>query len=126
MLVSFNFTENLTVDVAVGIFRNVYNNIHSCFSWQIYQLITIKNSQFEGRSTDRLIFWRNKETVNSCLIHCSHKKQKKKLKKTKKTNNKHFQMLLVFRKKSRRLNYRWSSVLKTCTTLIVGIFEQIC
>ena len=35
-------------------------------------------------------------------------------------------MLLVFRKNSRNWNYGWSSVLKTCTALIVVIFERIC
>ena len=35
-------------------------------------------------------------------------------------------MLLVFRKNPRKWNYGWSSVLKTCTALIVGIFERIC
>ena len=40
-------------------------------------------------------------------------------------NNKYSQVLLVFRKNPRKRNYEWSSVLKTCTALIVGIFELI-
>ena len=32
MLVGYNFTKNFTVDLPVGIFWNVSNNIHSCFS----------------------------------------------------------------------------------------------
>ena len=43
-----------------------------------------------------------------------------------KMNNKHSQLLLVFRKNPRKWNYEWSSVLKTCTALIAGIFEWIC
>ena len=49
MLVGYNFTENFTVDVAEGIFRNVWNNIQSCFSWRIYRSITIKSNQFAGK-----------------------------------------------------------------------------
>ena len=41
-------------------------------------------------------------------------------------NNKHSQVLLVFRKSPRKWNYGWSSVLKTCAALMVGIFEQFC
>ena len=41
-------------------------------------------------------------------------------------NNKHSQVLLVFRKKPRKRNYGWSPLLKTCTPLVVGIFERIC
>ena len=41
-------------------------------------------------------------------------------------NNKHSQVFLVFRKNSRKWNYGWRSVLKTCTALIAGIFERIC
>ena len=43
----------------------------------------------------------------------------------KKMNNKHSQVLLVFRKNPGKWNYGWSSVLKTCTALIVCIFERI-
>ena len=32
VLVGYNFTDNFNVDVAVGIFWNIQNNIHSCFS----------------------------------------------------------------------------------------------
>ena len=42
-----------------------------------------------------------------------------------KKNNKHSQVLLVFRKNPRKWDYWWSSVLKTCTALNVGIFERI-
>ena len=41
-------------------------------------------------------------------------------------NTKHSQVLLVFRKNPRKWNYGWSSVLKTSTALIVGIFERFC
>ena len=41
-------------------------------------------------------------------------------------NNKHSQVLLVSRKNPRKWNYEWSSVLKTSTALIVGIFERFC
>ena len=51
MLVGYNFKENFTVDVAVRIFRNVLNNIHSCFSWRIYRLITVKSNQFAGKKS---------------------------------------------------------------------------
>ena len=40
-------------------------------------------------------------------------------------NNKHSQVLLLFRKNATKWNYEWSSMLKTCTTLIAGILEQI-
>ena len=39
MLEDNNFTENFAAYVPVGIFQNVSNNIHSCFRWQIYQLL---------------------------------------------------------------------------------------
>ena len=39
MLADNSFTENFTADVPVGIFHNFENNIHSCFCWQIYQLL---------------------------------------------------------------------------------------
>ena len=41
-------------------------------------------------------------------------------------NNWHSQVFLVLGKNPRKWNYDWSSVLKTCTTFTVGIFEQIC
>ena len=116
MLVGYNFTENFTVDVAVGIFRNVWNNIHSCFYWRIYRSITIKSNQFAGKKYRSSDFWRNKE---SKFLHDTLQ--------SKKMNNKRSQvlLLLVFRKTPRRWNYGWRPVLKTCTALIVGIFEQI-
>ena len=44
MMLGYNFTENFTADIAMGVFRNVY----SCFSWQIYGSITIKSNGFAG------------------------------------------------------------------------------
>ena len=82
------------------------NNIQSCFSWQIYRSITIKSNQFA----------RKKHRPSDFL-----KKQREK-----KMNNKHSQVLLVFRKNPRKWSFGWSSVLKTCTALIAGIFERIC
>ena len=35
-------------------------------------------------------------------------------------------MFLMYRKDRGEWNYRWSSALKTCTALIVGIFKRIC
>ena len=62
--------------------------------------------------------WLFEETkrVNSCLTRCSQKKM----------NNKHYHVLLVFRKNPRKWNYGWNSVLIICTALIAGIFEGIC
>ena len=55
------------------------------------------------------------------MTHCSQKKTNKQ-----KQTNKHSQVFLVFRKNPNKWNYGWGSVLKTCTTLTVGIFERIC
>ena len=60
-------------------------------------------------------FFEETKRVNSCLIHCSQRKM----------NNKHSQVLLVFRKSPRKWNYEGSSVLKTCPALIVDISERI-
>ena len=118
VLVGYNSTGNFTVDVAVGIFRNVSNNIDSCFSWQIYRSITMKSNQlaekkywpsdFMKRQRGKILAWHNA------------------VKKKKKMNHKHSQVLLVFGKSPRKLNYGWRSVLKTCTALIVGFFDWIC
>ena len=35
-------------------------------------------------------------------------------------------MLLIFWKNPRKWNYGWSSMLKICTTFIVGIFKRFC
>ena len=67
--------------------------------------LLLKVISLQEKNTGRLIFWRNKE---------------------KKMNNKHSQVLLVFRKNPRKWSFGWGSVLKTCTALIAGIFERIC
>ena len=38
-MVGSNFTQNFTAVIAMEIFQNVQNNIYSCFSLQIYQLL---------------------------------------------------------------------------------------
>ena len=42
MMIDNNFTEKLTAHIAIEIFQNV----DSCFSWQIYHSIIIKSNQF--------------------------------------------------------------------------------
>ena len=88
MLVGYNLTENFTADVAKGIFRNVQNKIHSCFSWGIYQSITIKSNQFAGKKIQAVWLFEETKRVSPCLTHCSQKK----------ITNKHSQVLLVFSK----------------------------
>ena len=51
------------------------------------------------------------------MTHCTQKKKK---------NEEQILVLLVFRTNPRKWNYEWTSVLKICTALIVGIFERIC
>ena len=39
MMADSNFNENFTAGIPVRISKNVWNNIHNCFCWQIYQLL---------------------------------------------------------------------------------------
>ena len=78
---------------------------------KVIDQLPVKVISLQAKSTGHLIFWRNKES--KLLIKKLHKKKKKKKKK-----DKHSQVLLIFRKNPRK----W----KTCTSLIVGIFERIC
>ena len=81
MLLGYNFTENFTADIAMGVFRNVY----SCFSWQIYGSITIKSNEFAGikyRPSDFL----KKQREYILAWHIAVKKKKKKEKKKRVTN----------------------------------------
>ena len=59
MLADGNFNENFTADVPVGNFQNVWNNIHSCFCWQIYQL-QLKGISLQKKVQGVWFFWRNK------------------------------------------------------------------
>ena len=114
MFIGDNFNEDFTADVAVGIFRKQYPLLFLFGNLSVYTKVIC----FQEKSTGSLRFLRNIETkrVNSCLTNCSQKRKKKK---------KHFQVFQVFRKNPRKWNYGWSSVLKTCTVLIVGIFGRI-
>ena len=47
MLAGNKFTENFNAVVPEEIFRNVYNNIHNCLYWRIYQLL-FESNQFVG------------------------------------------------------------------------------
>ena len=77
MSVGQNFTKNFTADVAVEIFRNASNNTHSCFSWQIYQSITVKSNLFTGRKYMPSNFWKRQREKNLAR-HIAVKKNKKK------------------------------------------------
>ena len=82
MLVGYNFTEDFTRRCHEN-FPKRLKQIHSCFS--------VKSNQFAGkkyRPTDFLK--KHTNIVNSCLTHYSQK-----------MNNKHSQVLLVFRKNPR-------------------------
>ena len=111
VLVGYNFTDNFNVDVAVGIFWNIQNNIHSVSLSEYTNQLLSKVIRLEDKSTGSLIFWRNKESKSYFPV--------------KKINKKHSQVLLVFRKNPGKWNYGWSSVLKTCTAFIVGVFERM-
>ena len=102
MLVGYNFTENFTVDLAMGILQYVWNGIDSCFSWWIYRSITIKRNQFAKKKVQAVWFFKEtNKRVNTCLTHCSQNKTKKE----KKMNNKHSRLLLVFRENPTKWNY---------------------
>ena len=109
MLVGDNFNENFAAIATVGISKTIYRAVSLRefinYYWKSHQFVRIK-------STRPLSFWRNKKTkrVNSYLTNCSQKRKKNE------TN--------ILRKNPRKWNYEWNSVLKTCTELIVGIFER--
>ena len=79
-----------------------------------FDQLQLKVIYLQEKSAGRLMFWRNKES--KFLLGTTA---------VKKMNSKHSQVLLVFRKNPGKWSYEWSSVLKTCIALIVGIFEQI-
>ena len=83
--------------------------------WRIYRSVAIKSNQFAGKKYRPSDFLK-KQREQILAWHIAVKKM----------NNKHSQALLIFRKNPRKWNYGWSSVLKTCTALIVGVFERIC
>ena len=75
--------------------------------------ITIESNQLAVKN-----YWASEtKRVNFCFTYCSQEKKKK---------NKHSQVFLILEKNTRKWNYEWVSVLKTCTVLIVGIFQRIC
>ena len=76
-----------------GSFLNCLAQLPQLFLWQIYASITIKSNQFAGKKYSP-----------------SEKK-------------KWIAGAPVFRKNSRKWNYWWSSVLKTCTAPIVSLFS---
>ena len=79
----------------------------------VHQLL-LKVISLQEKSTGRLIFWRNKES--KFLLDTLQ---------SKKMNNKHSQVLLVFRKNPRKWSYGWSSVLKTSIRTYCRYFRTI-
>ena len=115
VLVSYNFTENFTVEL-LWEFSETSKTIPTAVSLgEFIDQSLLKVISLQVNSTGRLIFWRNKES--KFLLGTLQSKE---------MNNKHSQVLLVFRKNPRKWNYGRSSLLKTCTTLIAGISQRIC
>ena len=113
ILVGCNFTKIFTVDVLWGFSKTPKTISTTVSPGKFIDQLLFKVISLQEKNTGCLEFWRKSKFLFDIL-------------QSTKMNNKHSKVLLEFRKNPRKWNYRWSSMLKTCTTSIVHIFKQIC